>query len=301
MRNSFLLNEILKGEWAISLSAGMAHQSILFDLLSKNYDLSLQDVDRDPLQLSIQAGSSEESVSADEDIDDIPENSIIKIPVKGTMLKYGTWCSYGTTELAQTLIKLGSHKNVIGAVLDNDSGGGALGSIAPMTSAITHVKSLGKPVVASVDTCGSANYWMATECDEIIANNDISASAGSIGILANWWDYTKYYENKGIKLHIVYPPESEHKNEGFRKASEGDYATIIKEDLSPLAIQFQNQVKAKRGDKLKAYELGVLTGKMFHANDALEVGLIDSIGNENTAYEAVRRIAHDRAIKNYIK
>ena len=63
------------------------------------------------------------------------------------------------------------------------------------------------------------------------------------------------------------------------------------EILSPLAIQFQNHVKQSRQKKLKAETPGLLSGKMFFAEDALKAGLIDGIGNMQQAIQKALDLA----------
>ena len=64
-------------------------------------------------------------------------------------------------------------------------------------------------------------------------------------------------------------------------ALEGKYELITTEHLSPLAIQFQNAVR-EACPNLKE-EIGVLTGKTFGADKALEYGMIDAIGSLDQA------------------
>ena len=53
--------------------------------------------------------------------------------------------------------------------------------------------------------------------------------------------------------------------------------------LSPLAIKFQNAVRAARPNLRE--ETGVLTGKTFDADKALGLGMIDSIGSLSKAMQ----------------
>ena len=159
---------------------------------------------------------------------------------------------------------------------------------------------MGKPVISSADLSASAAYWIASASDHIMANNNISAEFGSIGVMMSFADVQPYYEKQGVKFHTIYAPESNYKNRPFEKALKGDYDEIKQEELSPLAIKFQNAVKANRGDKLKEETAGILNGKMFYAEQAKEVGLIDSIGSLDEAVQMAADMSRKNMIKNYL-
>lgn len=113
-------------------------------------------------------------------------------------------------------------------------------------------------------------------------------------------DYAKYYENAGIKVHTIYSNLSDYKNAPFEAARKGDYAAIRDEELDPLAREFQADVRQLRGNRLKPETEGLLRGRMFYAEDALKVGLIDSIGTLGQAVQRSREINAEMTINNYI-
>ena len=233
--------------------------------------------------------------------DDGKKNTVAVIPLRGTMIKYGTMCSYGADEIAAAIDEAAANKKVIGIVLDIDSGGGAVDAVAPLVDAIRRTKAMGKPVVASCDLCASAAYWTACECDEIMADNNISSEFGSIGVMMSFPDYAKYYEKEGIKIHTIYSNLSTYKNAPFEAAKLGKYDDIKTEELDPLARKFQANVRAKRAGKLNEDIEGILSGKVFYAEDALKHGLIDSIGTLDRAIARVRELAAEANINQYIK
>jgi protease-4 len=223
------------------------------------------------------------------------------IPLRGTMIKYGTMCSYGADEIAAAIDEAAANKKVTGIVLDIDSGGGAVDAVAPLVDAIRRAKAARKPVVACCDLCASAAYWTACECNEIMAANSISSEFGSIGVMMSFPDYAKYYEKEGIKVHTIYSNLSTYKNAPFEAAKLGKYDDIKTEELDPLARKFQANVRAKRAGKLNEDIEGILSGKVFYAEDALKHGLIDSIGTLDRAVERVRELAAEANINQYIK
>lgn len=285
MNFSNLLSEILRGQWALEIQTQLAHGAEVASLLNGTSD---EFKPRDPWMHNFMSSGSE---ATGNEYDDAPQGSVAIVPLKGTMLKYGTLCSYGTREIAGFLSKALSSKKIAAVVLDIDSGGGSVNSIPPMMDVI---RGSSKPVVALCDTAASAAYWTASGCDHIMADNGISSGFGSIGVVTSFVDMQPYWELQGIKFHTIYAPESEHKNEAFEKALKGDYKQIKSEILSPLARKFQNHVKKARAGKLNEDVTGILTGKMFFAEDALEHGLIDSIGNMQAAVNKALDLAEVR-------
>jgi len=300
MRVSPLLSDILRSHWAMSVETALMAGHDLMRLLNRDWDgMPAQSLDdRAPLPVGFVFAASGETGAV---FDKAPKGSTAIIPLKGTMLKYGTMCTYGTTEIAGALLEAAAHKNIGSIVIDTDSGGGAVDAVAPMIEAISEARAkYGKPVVALCDLCASAAYWAASACDKIIASNDISSQFGSIGVMMSFADVKPYYEKMGIKFHTIYAPESTHKNREFELALEGKYDEIQKLRLSPLAVKFQNAVKQNRGSKLNTEAPGILNGAMFYASDAVKFGLCDQVGNMNTAITIARDLADKSLINNYI-
>ena len=232
------------------------------------------------------------------DFSKAPKDSVAVIQLRGDMLKEGTMCSYGTEEVAAVICEAADARNIIGIRLDIDSGGGAVDAIAPMLQAIAYSQAKGKPVVASCDLCASAAYYVACQCDRIVADNQISAEFGSIGVMMQFPDYAKYYEQRGVRIHTIYSNLSEWKNAPFEAARRGDYASIKAEQLDPLARQFQEAVKARR-QQLDLEVDGILSGRVFYADDALRHGLIDQVGTAADATDLVRQLSADRRLQAY--
>ena len=287
----------------------MAFSTLYYTILNKPFFIDLRRIDaqavlidkflsRDIADMSgVRLSDSKPLMKAGK-YSDAPEGSVAVITLKGDMLKDGTMCSYGTEEIAAAMREAASSPKIIGIRLDMDSGGGAVDAIPPMLDAISFSQSQKKPVVACCDLCASACYYVACHCNKIIADNDISAEFGSIGVMMQFPDYAKYYEKQGIKVHTIYSDLSTHKNAPFEAALKGEYKSIKEEMLNPLAREFQQAVKSHRpnlDDKVD----GILNGRMFFAKDALKYGLIDAIGNRDAATEEVRRLAASMSLEEY--
>jgi len=309
-----LISQIRRGVWLLQPDYALSQRETVQQIMNRDWEGIDQTADlekargREALPVCAMSQNGEIFAGSGE-FDKAPSGSTAILPVKGTMLKYGTFCTYGTEEIAAKVLEAGSHRNISSVVLDIDSGGGAVDAVAPLVQAIAKVRNThNKPVVASVDLAASAAYWIASACNKIVANNEISAEVGSIGVMMSFMDVIPYYEKEGFKHHTIYAPESDWKNKPFELALQGKYDEIKQEELSPLAVAFQNAVKANRGNKLKMDVPGLLNGRMFFAkNDkdsslnAKEVGLIDEVGNLDVAITVARNLTKSAFVEQYVK
>jgi protease-4 len=301
MRYSHLLTSIISGKWAIRPNDAFAQEAIVRSLFEKTYDPeTYSKILSDSQPYTIMAGTGKIAKDRKSGLDSLPEESTAILSLNGSMLKYGTMCSYGTQEIASALLEAGNHPNVGSIVLSIDSGGGSVDAIAPLTGAIAAIRAKGKSVVASVDLCASAAYYVACHCNEIVAENNISSEIGSIGVMMSFMDYSKYYKNLGIERKAVYSKLSEYKNRPFELLLEGKEDEIISEELDPLAREFQQSVRTHRGNKLKEETAGILQGRMFYAETAKQVGLVDHVANFDFAVSRAQAIRSNNLVNQYI-
>lgn len=198
---------------------------------------------------------------------------IAVVQLHGTMTKYETCFTYGAVDIAQQLVDCANDPDIVGIVLDIDSPGGSISAISPLLEAIAAVKTTGKPILAHCDSCYSAAYYVASQCDAIFADNQYSG-IGSIGVYSELVD-DREDKSTGYRIVQVYAKESPDKNRPQREALDGNIEPL-QDKLSFVARSFQDAVKKGRSN-LKADAKGVLTGDTFYAEEAISVGLIDGI------------------------
>ena len=194
----YLISQILKGVWFLRPEDAIAGHVIVNNILTgvyrdEKFAKTLAEIT--PIQQLSHEGESS--------YDKSPKGSTAIISVKGTMIKYGTFCSYGADEIAMQIEEAALHENISSIVLDIDSGGGACNAVSPLCKAIATAKAKGKPVVASCDVAASAAYWIACNCDRIVADNDVSSAFGSIGVMCSFSDLKPFYERMGVKFHEI--------------------------------------------------------------------------------------------------
>lgn len=133
------------------------------------------------------------------------------------------------------------------------------------------------PVVAfAEDVAASGGYWLACAADEIFA--DENSIVGSIGVISAGFGFADAIRRIGVerRVHVA----------GERKSMLDPFAAERAEDISRLeAIQqemhesFKTMVRARRGSRLKAADDVLFSGEFWTGRRALELGLIDGIGD----------------------
>ncbi len=297
MKSNYLITTLLRGKWFIDHRLDIETSELIDKILARQFAGETAILsDNKPLAFSVSTGNDSQLTSSIPE--DIPENSTAIYSIEGTMLKYGTLCSYGTTEIAAAIREAAMHKKIGSIVLDIDSGGGSVDAIAPLVEAIRLAQVNNKPVLASCDLCASAALFVASYCDEIHAANEISAEFGSVGVMMSFKDYQKRNENLGITEHRVYSNLSEHKNQPLELALQGKYDLIKTEMLDPLALKFQETIK-ENIPGLKTETEGILSGKTFYAADALDNKIINAIGDLNYTLKRAQELRKKLLINNY--
>jgi signal peptide peptidase SppA len=136
------------------------------------------------------------------------------------------------------------------------------------------------PVIAfAEDVAASGGYWLACAADEIFA--DESSIVGSIGVIHAGFGFPDLLRRIGVERRVHAA--------GERKAMLDPFGPEDADDVERLeAIQrdvhdaFKALVRARRGKRLKAPEETLFSGEFWSGRQALQMGLIDGIGDLRT-------------------
>ncbi len=295
--NTALVNELLTSRMMLA-GCGIDQLESILKHESAASARPLSDADIEQWALSVLSDRESSSV-------EYADGSVVVLPLTGVMTKYGRydWMSDslrfvvpGVDDIADALYLADADSKVKATVLLINSPGGTVSSWIRIEEVLRQRK---KPCVALVDgMCASAAVYVASLCDKIYALNKI-CQIGSIGVMAHIVDTRQAEKKAGYKIIDVYPPESKYKNASLREAMDGDLKTLIDEELSPLARNFQQMVREHRPVNEKVE--GVLEGKVFYASDAINAGLIDGICSLSEGIAIAEKLAKEKAdIINYI-
>ncbi|BBK41389.1 peptidase S49 [Allostella vacuolata] len=133
------------------------------------------------------------------------------------------------------------------------------------------------------DVAASGGYWLALAGDEIIV--DPASLVGSIGVIAAGFGFTDAIRRLGVERRVHTAGQQKSLWDPFLPEKPEDVArlTAIQADLHRV---FQDQVTARRGDRLKGPPELLFSGEVWVGGRAVELGLADGIGEIRSTMRA---------------
>ena len=165
-------------------------------------------------------------------------------------------------------------------LLINSPGGSAVQS-AQIAAYIRHLSQEKKiPVFAfAEDVTASGGYWLSLAADEIYA--DPMSVVGSIGVISASFGFQDLMERIGVERRVH--TQGDHKSllDPFR-SEDPDEVKRLMDIQSDIHRQFISAVKQRRGERLVADDKTVFNGDIWSGKRALELGLVDGLGEMRT-------------------
>jgi protease-4 len=149
------------------------------------------------------------------------------------------------------------------------------------------IRKIEKPVVVSVsETCASGAYYISCAADKIIANR--SSSVGSIGVIMQIPNYEDLYEKLGIKYTTI--KQGKYKDIGSTdRPITAEEKKLLEAQVKEIYKQFISDVAEARNMEISEVE-ELATGWVFLGTEALDLGLIDGIGNYKDAIDIAAKL-----------
>lgn len=263
-------HNLFNGIWMIEAGYAANYLPLLFAYLKGNGPTKPQHKEASPLSIHTQSSSFFASSGDNSD----ETGSIAVISISGPITKHSQFCGpTGMREVSDILEACYASNDIAGIMLHIESGGGDGMAMRLLSETISKRN---KTVIAFLDDfCCSAAYGIASGCDSIVANSDM-ARIGSIGTYLSLADYSKHFEKEGINIIEVYATASTDKNSEVREALKGNFKPL--QELSDKYNEhFLSSIETNRGDKLTETREVWGTGKVYFADEALKLGIIDNI------------------------
>jgi len=134
-----------------------------------------------------------------------------------------------------------------------------------------------RPVIAFIEDVGaSGGYMIACAADEIVC--DASSIVGSIGVVGASFGLNRLIEKIGVERRVYTSGERKVTLDPFLPEKPEDVERIksIQQDIHQ---DFIALVKSRRGAALNAPEAELFSGEYWTGSKALELGLVDDIGD----------------------
>lgn len=174
--------------------------------------------------------------------------------------------------------------NIVAVILDIDSLGGEVTASETLYEFFKKLTEK-KPVISVINSIGtSGSYMVAMSSNYIIAYN--TSIIGSIGVLIQSYEVTEMADKIGIKfINIKSSPLKAIPNP-YEKFTE-DVEVTVRHSMNDIYDYFLSIfIESRNIDRSKALEIG--NGQVYTGRQALKIGLIDKIGNENDAIEYLK-------------
>ncbi|MDQ6976471.1 MAG: signal peptide peptidase SppA [Mariprofundaceae bacterium] len=217
------------------------------------------------------------------------KNHVVIITASGTIVSGNHPAGViGSETLADLLDEAADDDQVRAVVLRIDSPGGSAQASEVIRTAVTRVQAKGKPVVVSMGSlAASGGYWIAAGADEIWAQpSTITGSIGVFGIIPN---ITKGLEQLGIHSDGLGTSRSA---EGIRldRPIPPEMQKVIQMGVDHIYHQFVTVVA--NGRNITPKQVNALAqGRVWAANDALRLGLVDQLGGIRDAVKSAAKRA----------
>jgi protease-4 len=300
MKGFGLISAVLRGRWLIDKAYAESHLPFVQNLITggapnfagpadKNGIEARQNEDLQKFPMAGQISAGTFTARRFNSFDDAPDNSIAIINISGPIMKEGGECGEPGAKHFTSWIKMANvSPKISGILLNIDSPGGMVDGTQTLVNAIQSSK---KPVVAFIDDgmMASAATWIGTAAKEVYASQKTD-TIGSIGVFCTLYDFREAFAKAGIKRHEIYAPQSADKNKAYYEAIDNKPA-LMQEELKLIADEFIAGVKSARAGKLDLSKGDPFTGKMFSADQAIEIGLIDGYANIESAVDRVYQLA----------
>lgn len=191
-----------------------------------------------------------------------------------------------TQGLQNAFVRAINNDKVGAVVFDVDSPGGTTAGVEELSDMI-YQGSQRKPVVAVANSdMASAAYWLASQVGgkQLRLSASPGADVGSIGVFRMHQDVSEAMANDGVKVTFI--------SAGRYKTEANPFEPLSKEALEHHQSQvdatyetFVAAVARGRGVNKSAVREGFGQGRMFHATQAAELGLVDRVATMGRVLE----------------
>ncbi|MDH5510947.1 MAG: signal peptide peptidase SppA [Nitrospinota bacterium] len=185
------------------------------------------------------------------------------------------------------LKKWSEDDSVKAIVLRINSPGGAVAPSQEIYQEVERAAAI-KPVVASMGAvAASGGYYVAAPCKVIYANP--GSVTGSIGVIMNLSNIEKLMEKIGMSPMVIKTGKFKDIGSPYRPMSEED-RKLLQSVANDILATFIEDVAKGRGME-PDYVRSLADGRIFTGSQAVDLKLVDKLGNLRDAIEAAARMA----------
>ena len=220
-------------------------------------------------------------------------NKIAVINIEGAIsIGESSYGIAGSDTIVKNIRKAIKDNSVKALVLQVNSPGGGVYPSELITNALDEFKDTGRPIVSSMgDIAASGGVWVTTLSDEIWAKEE--TLTGSIGVYGVLTTIENLYDWAGVQVDGVSSTDAAKWDNRFEMPE--NVTSAIQAGVDNVYDNFVNKVSENRDMRYEEVH-AVAKGRIWSGEKALQLGLIDKIGDLNDALESASNMAE---IDNY--
>lgn len=176
--------------------------------------------------------------------------------------------------------------SVVGVIMHINSPGGSVYASEKIYKEINKLKETNKPVYAVMqELAASGGYYISAPCDKIFASNE--TFTGSIGVIMQSYSLEGLFEKYGIKEQNI--TTGKMKDAGSPgKALDKEEREYLQNLVDSAFARFVKVVADGR-NMSEADVRKLADGRIYDGSQAVENGLVDSIGDLEAAYKEMAK------------
>jgi protease-4 len=199
---------------------------------------------------------------------------------------------YDSRPVIKDLQRYADDERVKAIVLRVDSPGGGVAASQEIYQEIRRLREeKNKKVVISMGSvAASGGYYVSCAADHVVANP--GTVTGSIGVIAEWYNYGSLLNWAGLKPEVVKSGALKDIGSPAREMTPEE-RQVLQAMVDRLYNQFVGVVVAARSGKQGLDEARIrqlADGRVFTGDEALQFGFVDELGNERTAVLSAARL-----------
>lgn len=212
---------------------------------------------------------------------DLTSGNVALIEIRGVITTDGGADAFGEASTSSSTIvdfieDAEEDSSIAAIVIDINSPGGSAVASDEIAQAL---KKATKPTVAFIHEIGtSGGYWVASATDTIIANR--MSITGSIGVLASYLEFSRLMQDYGVSYERLVAGKHKDMGTPYKELTDEE-RKIFQAKLDRLHDFFIEEIAENRGLD-EGTVRGLATGEFFLGQEALDLGLIDMVGDRQT-------------------
>lgn len=211
---------------------------------------------------------------------------VLSVPIHGAIAESSTpliGAAGGTVTQVERALRLAADDEYQGVVLDIDSPGGGVTDSDEIYQRIRRFRQEhpDKHVVALFgDMAASGGYYVAVAAERIFARR--TSITGSIGVIMSAWNFSEAAKKFGVEQIAIKSDRTPYKDIlSPTRPMTGPEQAMLTGIVDELFDQFVSVVDEGRQNLDRVQVLALATGAIYTANQALQGGLVDELGDRD--------------------